>query len=87
MGDTTFYFEFAEPGNQYSPGVYYTINRLAIAPFDLATRVWRQGPKGGVKILKEDWTKERFFGHRYVTKNEEAMREFMWLKLKARPFK
>ena len=44
-------------------------------------RVWVQGPRGGVKILKDRI--DNVFG--YVTKNEELMKEFMWVKLKAQP--
>ena len=44
-------------------------------------RVWTQGPRGGVKIIKDKT--DNNFG--YVTKNEELMKEFMWIKLKAQP--
>ena len=43
-------------------------------------RIWRQGPKGGVRIIKEN---EYIYGEKYVTKNENAMKEFMWVKLQA----
>ena len=46
-------------------------------------RIWMQGPKGGVKIVKDKRTYPRGV-YRYVTKNEKLMKEFMWIKLKAR---
>ena len=46
-------------------------------------RVWTQGPRGGVKIIKDRSGTDYLYG--YVTKNEEIMKEFMWVKLKARP--
>ena len=52
-------------------------------------RVWRQGPNGGVKIIKNKnylhWSrsanKERMG---YVTNNDQLMKEFAWIKLKAK---
>jgi hypothetical protein len=41
--------------------------------------VWLQGPRGGVKIIKDKVGTE--FG--YVTQNEKLMKEFMWVKLQA----
>jgi hypothetical protein len=46
-------------------------------------RIWCQGPKGGVKIVKDRITYPGgMYG--YVTHNEKAMKEFMWIKLKAK---
>lgn len=46
-------------------------------------RIWCQGPKGGVKIVKDRRTYPGgVYG--YVTKNEKLMKEFMWIKLKAK---
>lgn len=44
-------------------------------------RVWVQGPKGGVKIIKNRLSNTNLYG--YVTKNEGLMKEFMWVKLQA----
>jgi hypothetical protein len=44
-------------------------------------RVWVQGPRGGVKIIKNRRDMTNVYG--YVTKNEKLMKEFMWVKLKA----
>ena len=44
-------------------------------------RVWSQGPRGGVKIIKDRIGND----YGYVTKNDELMKQFMWVKLKAQP--
>jgi hypothetical protein len=44
-------------------------------------RVWVQGPRGGVKIVKNRRDMTNVYG--YVTKNEKLMKEFMWVKLQA----
>ena len=46
-------------------------------------RVWVQGPRGGVRIIKDRSGTD--FDYGYLTKNEKAMKEFMWVKLKAQP--
>jgi len=46
-------------------------------------RVWRQGPKGGIKIVKGRGQ----HGYAYVTKDEEMLKKFMWVKLKAQTLK
>jgi len=46
-------------------------------------RVWCQGPKGGVKIVKDRRTYPGgMYG--YITNNNKAMKEFAWIKLSAR---
>ena len=71
------------------PGVYMfrTLKDRAIGYNRLVTlshKIWRQGPKGGVRIIKDkdNWA------HRigYITANEKIMKEFMWVKLQAQPF-
>jgi hypothetical protein len=44
-------------------------------------RVWLQGPRGGVKIIK-DSTGTSYWG-RYLRRDSEAMKEFVWIKLRA----
>ena len=45
-------------------------------------RVWVQGPRGGVRIIKNRQSNtEPCYG--YVTKNDEMMKQFTWVKLKA----
>ena len=47
-------------------------------------RVWCQGPRGGVKIVKDRRTYPGgMYG--YITNNKKAMKEFAWVKLSARP--
>jgi hypothetical protein len=41
---------------------------------------WRQGPKGGVKVMP---TANSFRQYGYISKNEELMKEFAWVKLRA----
>ena len=47
-------------------------------------KVWRQGPLGGVKIIKNRNFDVDDCGYGYVTTNEEQMKEFVWIKLQAR---
>ena len=46
-------------------------------------RVWCQGPQGGVRIVHQSWDIENFQKMGYVTRDEESMREFAWVKLTA----
>lgn len=50
----------------------------------ISDKVWRQGPKGGVKIIKD---RQVWPSPGYVTTNEKLMKEFMWVKLQAQDFK
>lgn len=49
------------------------------ALFRLSNEVWQQGPRGGIKLVYSDLG----LSGQYVTNNEEAMKRFTWLKLKA----
>lgn len=88
MVEYTYYCEVSYERADIKPGIYtfggvrgHTLgfNRL----ITLADKVWRQGPKGGVKIMKDrhGWT-----GSHYVTTDEKTMKKFMWVKLQAQPF-
>jgi hypothetical protein len=46
-------------------------------------KVWKQGPKGGVKIIKDSYNGCDL----YITHNEKEMKEFMWAKLQAQEIK
>jgi hypothetical protein len=48
-------------------------------------RIWMQGPRGGVKIVKDRINYYGGFGYGYITTNKKAMKEFTWIKLSARP--
>lgn len=82
------YYCLVEEGNKkFKPGVYaIPFSRVAyLTTRDFVTgsdRVWYQGPKGGVKAIKNKWADGIFF-YGYITKNETEMKKFMWAKLKA----
>ena len=88
-----YYFEIDEDThdgiNRWSKGVYasegYTGGYFVGWKYAVwaSKRVWRQGPKGGVKIVKGRGQ----HGYAYVTKDEEMMKKFMWVKLKAQTIK
>ena len=46
-------------------------------------RVWMQGPRGGVKIIK-DRISYPVGMYGYITNNNKAMKDFAWIKLSAR---
>jgi hypothetical protein len=75
--------------DNYEPGVYSSIGYVGgyVGWQSRLThecdRIWMQGPKGGIKIVKDKRTyPEGVYG--YVTKNEKLMKEFMWIKLKSK---
>ena len=84
----TYYCEVIFDRADYRPGVYaFRPSKDGSFPgyqriVTLSHRVWRQGPKGGVKIIKDRTSV--FRNIRYVTTNENKMKEFMWIKLKAK---
>jgi hypothetical protein len=45
-------------------------------------KVWVQGSRGGVKVIKDRETDTGPFG--YVTRDDNEMKKFMWAKLKAK---
>lgn len=75
------------------PGVYVGYgspsDTRGLGPlFTVSNKIWRQGPRGGVKIIKDrekhDWGQMQ--PTQYVTKNQDLMKEFMVVKLKANLF-
>lgn len=48
----------------------------------MSESVWKQGPRGGVKIVRYPWHQHWPMG--YIITNEKYMREFFWIKLKAK---
>jgi len=88
-----YYFELQQDRTDYidswKAGVYSAAgymgawhggqSRLAIN----SDRIWCQGPRGGVKIVKD---KINYYGgvYGYITTNKKAMKEFTWIKLSAR---
>ena len=68
---------YSSPG--YMGGYWGGQSRLATN----SDRVWCQGPRGGVKIVKDRISYPGgMYG--YVTHKEKAMKEFAWIKLSAR---
>ena len=45
--------------------------------------VWAEGPRGGVQIIKRTISSANWDVYGYITTNSDAMREFMWIKLRA----
>lgn len=89
--DFTFYCKIVNdyPSKEVKAGVYSFTNskRISLKEFTLvqfSDKVWRQGPRGGVKIYKDRYSRLR---NGYVTKNVEEMKKFMWAKLQAQPIK
>jgi len=91
MGTYTYYCEIKDRVREYPAGVYKVcadkginknwfpvLNRLTT----LSDRVWKQGPKGGVKLVKYPWQLHYPMG--YITTNEKYMKEFAWVKLRAK---
>lgn len=91
MAEYTFYCVVSKdrPQLEISAGTYrftsmstYHRNTKIVAASD---KVWRVGPKGGVKITKDRY--HLFGSSKYVTKDETQMKQFMWVKLQAQEFK
>ena len=89
MAEFTYYCKVTYDRADIKPGMYrfsgprggtLGYNRL----ITLSDKVWRQGPKGGVKIVKD--RNSRIRNNQYVTTNEKIMKEFMWVKLQAQSF-
>lgn len=71
---------------EFAPGIYSIPDRIEYNTkirrcMSYSKRVWIQGPKGGVRL------KDEYHIFRYVTTDENLMKEFMWVKLKAQPLK
>lgn len=89
--DFTYYCEVSRDWYAGKKGVYtYTSDRRKYFKFielmQYSDRVWRQGPKGGVKIVKDKTSRTHWGSSQYVTKDEKIMKQFMWVKLQAQPF-
>ena len=89
MANSIFYCEVeGNPQNDYwefAPGIYIIPDRREYRTkisrcCSHSARVWIQGPNGGVQLRREE---SRLFY--YITKNDELMKKFMWVKLKAQP--
>ncbi len=89
MAEHTFYCEVVYDRDDIKPGIYSFISRDSFNFLGynhlvtLSNKVWRQGPKGGVKIIK-DRAGLSYPG--YVTTDVDEMKKFMWAKLQAQSF-
>ena len=86
--DFTYYCEIRQDRYHHKRGIYtYTSERRKQFKFlelmQFSDKVWRQGPKGGVKIIKDI---NEYAKSQYITKDEKLMKQFMWVKLQAQPF-
>lgn len=88
MVEYTYYCKVTYDRADIKPGIYsfggtrgntLGYNRL----ITISDKVWRQGPKGGVKIIKD---RTQWASAQYVTTNEKVMKEFMWVKLQAETY-
>jgi len=94
LGYYTYYCEVTAEDTGYKQGVYtvttqdhlYAERRTMGYPYSIigsSNRVWRQGPKGGVKIVK-DRNHHAPYVSRYVTNDKQKMEQFIWIKLVAK---
>lgn len=87
VGNPTYYCEVvADDTWEFPPAVYVIPYRHGYATkiqrcISYSARVWLQGSRGGVKIIKDHFDSK--FG--YITKDDKSIKNFMWAKLKARP--
>lgn len=90
MASSTFYFEIVEYDVwEFTTGAYKIPDKISYATkisrcFSYSDTVWIQGPHGGVRLLKHNGKLRKSL---YVTKNDNLLKEFMWTKLRAQPFK
>ena len=94
MGTYTYYCEVKNRIREYPEGVYKVVADKGINArwfpelnriITVSDRVWKQGPQGGVKIVKAPWSDLWPTG--YITTNKKYMKEFSWIKLKAKEIK
>lgn len=94
MGQYTYYCEINRDFVEFKAGVYKIVASGSFArswfpklnqTIQFSNRVWKQGPRGGVKIVKDrNWD---LSPTGYITQNEEWMKKFFWIKLKAKEIK
>lgn len=86
----TYYCEVSRDRSDVKAGVYKVVasNKYDSPWFPklngltaVSDRVWKQGPKGGVKIIKDrSWP----YPMGYITSDEKWMKKFAWVKLSAK---
>ena len=85
--DGTYYCEITDENWEFPAGVVsITFRREYMTKLarmiSYSDKVWYQGPRGGVKIIKDTVGIE----YGYITTNNELMKQFMWVKLQAQPY-
>jgi hypothetical protein len=89
MAANTYYFEVKDHRGDVPDGVYSCQTQwMHLRPhelgyFEISDRVWRQGPRGGVKIIRDRGYD--LYPTTYITNNPKWMQKFAWVKLKAKP--
>ena len=89
MAANIYYFEVKNHRGDVPDGVYSCQTQwMHLKPhelgyFEISDRVWLQGPRGGVKIVKDHGYD--LYPRSYVTTNSKWMKKFAWAKLKAKP--
>ena len=88
MAKFTYYCEVHKDRQDITKGVsLYSADRRSTFDYlrliSVSDKIWRQGPKGGVKIVKD---RNEYPNSHYITKDEELMKKFMWVKLQAQPY-
>jgi len=87
MAANTYYFEVRNHRGDVTDGVYscqaewFRLLPHQLGYFEISDRVWLQGPRGGVKIVKD----RSLYPTGYITSNPKWMEKFAWIKLKAKP--
>jgi hypothetical protein len=66
---------FESPDHKYATKVHYNVVQFSSV-------IWRQGPGGGVKVVKD---RRGTYPLGYVTSSEKHMKKFMMIKLTAKP--
>ena len=90
VANSTFYFEVVAYDTWEFPiGVHTIPDKISYATkisrcFSFSDSVWLQGPYGGIRLLKQHGKLRK---NLYITKNNNLLKEFMWAKLRAQPFK
>jgi hypothetical protein len=90
MADHTYYCEVKGNYDGHKAGIYKIVaggdfSRLWFPQLNkliqVSDRVWKQGPRGGVKIIKDrSWP----YPMGYIKKDDQWMKKFFWIKLKAK---
>lgn len=89
VDNATYYCKIEIENLRYPAGVYCINTESNKSPSSAirlelmrySHKVWREGPKGGIKIVKNRHGLRRY---QYITQNPRAMEEFMWIKLSAK---